>query len=291
MGGKSQQSNDYYSSPSSNVDYSTGSSGGQGIAKDLNSNNSTFGDLTSNQTTNTYFTDGGATEAALKAGQTAVETAIESNEYIAKIAIDSAGSSANDVLRLGSDLSRESLGLAGDFVSGGNRLAESYGDRIERAGGAVIDFASNEAGAARDMAYDAAVYVADGYRDAAGAVLDTSARAMDITGDAYENANQSILAVSRDSNYEIAKAHSQASSQVSKALDDSIAGYRDLFMSSQGFIADTNVYAQKANEKALDYVFQSTKDATERNTDVYVKYATYAALGVVGFMSLAMMRK
>jgi len=68
---------------------------------------------------------------------------------------------------------------------------------------------------------------------------------------------------------------------------DTLDTYENLVSRTGDQVTDAQVTSQQATGKALDYVFQSSKSATERQSENLIKYGVYGAVGIVGAISLA----
>lgn len=83
----------------------------------------------------------------------------------------------------------------------------------------------------------------------------------------------------------------KAIDSVVKVNSDSLSGYAEIVKQTGQQVTDAQVTSQQATGKALDYVFQSSKSAEERQTGDLIKYGTLAAAGLAGVMILTVSRR
>ncbi|WP_250655054.1 hypothetical protein [Alkalimarinus coralli] len=194
--------------------------------------------------------------------------AMQAAAAVSAHAVNANGAIADSAINLADSLGTEVIDAAGNLAVESFDLSRDFGGYLERSAGQVIDLVQNEADENREFAMHSTAEV----------------------GKAYQAANSSILALSRDHSSNLDAAYSQANQAISDISERSISEYAYLAESTNDQINQANIQAQSMSGKAMDYVFQSTKDATERNTDTMVKWGMGGAVAVVGFMALAMMR-
>lgn len=199
------------------------------------------------QTTSYVMTDNGATQAALQAGAQMNRDALEANYDTSNRALDVVGESAGKVLSFA-----------------GNTVSDSMGF-LERMGADAFDFADRQSERNAGLARDSILEV----------------------GNAYSAANNNIMELARRQSDDLSTAYDRANQSIEQIAGDSLAGYAELVYMTSNQVADANVATQNATGKAMDYVFQSSKSATERQTETLTKYGTYAAVGIVALLVAA----
>ena len=108
---------------------------------------------------------------------------------------------------------------------------------------------------------------------------------------AKESASQAF-SFAKSSNKELADFAGRSNREAFDLSREAIGTYEDLVDKTGEKVTEAQVTSANATGKALDYVFQSSKSATERSSENLIKYGTWGAVGVVGVISLtALLRR
>jgi hypothetical protein len=72
---------------------------------------------------------------------------------------------------------------------------------------------------------------------------------------------------------------------------NALGTYEDLVTRTGQQVTDAQVVSAQASGKALDYVFESSKTSTERQSENLIKYATYGGVAIISAVALTAMVK
>ena len=129
----------------------------------------------------------------------------------------------------------------------------------------------------------------------AGGALVANAR---VTSDAFDTvgktASEAIQATADLSKFTTGKVVDYAGATNKLAFDlsrDTLGTYEDLVTRTGQQVTDSQVVSAQASGKALDYVFQSSKSSTERQSENLIKYATYGGVAIISAVALTAMVK
>lgn len=230
-----------------NVDYG-GQGSGAGPLKNFNvGRENTLSDNIFN------ITDGGATRNALAAGVAMANSANETVRKGAAYALGSNEAVSKTAINNNTATAFKGLDTAVDLAKINQQVSDGAIDAVTGTTSEAIK-ASNEA--QKRMAEQAK----ESARQAFSFADSSNKRLSDFAGR------------SQDKAYDLSR--------------EAIGTYEDLVDKTGEQITDAQVTSANATGKALDYVFQSSKSATERSSENLIKYGTWGAIGVVGVISL-----
>jgi hypothetical protein len=301
MGGKSKSSQKAEGDVVfNNVDYGGSGGGGSNALKNFNVGRentlkgNVFNVTDSGATANALFSNRAVTQNANNTVRWGTQFALGANEAVSKRAIDNSTATAFKGLDTAASLAKINQSVGDNAINSSTATAfkgldtavslakinQSVGDNAIDAVTKTTSEAIKASDNAQSKAFGFAERSNNQFARQSGEARKDAAKA------ARESA-ASAFSFAKDSGRQISDLATRSQDKAYNLSRDAIGTYEDLVGETGDQVTDAQVTSASATNKALDYVFQSSKSATERQSESLVKYGAYGAVGVVGLISLA----